>query len=67
MVFTKRQYRLNKPMSKQYGSAAYYLVPYIDNDQKYFNALKSVLYVEKLVVGQVIIFNKTIISLKKVW
>lgn len=41
----------------------YHLVLHIG--QKHFNALKSVLYVEKSAVGQVITFNKSVMSRKR--
>ena len=38
----------------------HYLAPHID--QKHFNAWKSILYVEKSAVGQVITLNKSVIN-----
>ena len=39
------------------------LVPYIGHE--HFNVLKNAFYIEKLVVGQVIISNKTVMTRKK--
>lgn len=38
----------------------YHLAPHIG--QKHFNILKSILYMEKSAIGQLIIFNKIVMS-----